>query len=1102
MREAEAYMQKKIIRALVALVMGLLFTVTVSGTALAQETPVSGTVTSLTGERLAGVTVQVRGTTTTTTTDANGKYSITAPSDGVLLFALIGYKGAARTIASRPQIDIVLDPAVAVLEPVIVTGYTAQRRADITGSVSSVNVEGAQQQTSTSVLQRLDGRVPGVTVEAGGAPGSRSTVRIRGVTSFQNNDPLYVVDGTPVQESYLNFLNPNDIASMQVLKDGSATSIYGSRASNGVVIIETKKGRPGQQQVTLDVRTGVATPTHGYDDILMQNSLEYFQVVKTSYVNAGTGVPRNIYGDPNSPSVPPYIWPNDGVGQSCNTVGGTCTTAVDPSTYSYPNNLIMAGSPGTNWWKAVFGTGQYRDANLAVSGGGDNNAYHLSLSYLDQDGTAKFTRFQRGGARLNTTFNMGRASLGENISLSREQHHGAEGLIDDNVGEGGIVGKNIFMQPVIPVHDIGGNWASGKSLTLGNQSNPAKVNYFAQNNIATNDRMFGNIFGTVDAGHALSLKSKFGFNLLQGSFHGYTPATPEDHEPTNIDGINENYSGFTELTITNTLNYSRTMNQHNLTVLLGQEAIKANFRFEAGNCASLRKNDVNSRYIDDALCDPNSKNVSSSGSKRALLSFFGKADYNYGERYYLSGTIRRDGSSTFGPTNRWGTFPAIGAGWRLSRESFFQSLPIQNVMLRFGWGVTGNQNVPFRIFNQYGGGRGDTFYDIGGTGSTIVPGFKATALGNTTLKWEENHSTNVGLDFDFANSRGNFTVDLYRRNTSNLLFDAPQPAAGGSAAPPILNIGSMRNTGIDFSVGYHSTIGSTVWSVAFNGSHYKNEITKIDGVETFFFGRGSSVVREQNAVRNDLGHPLGSFYGLIAEGYYVDSLDAAPYWSQGARPGRIKFRDLDGDGQITAADRTYIGSPHPDFTAGLDLAVRRGNWEVSATVFGTFGNQIFNTQKYWYAFRYFQTNVAKDMLTNSAQLDGPCAPAPAPAKGYICPGKLINADAKYPRLDNSDDFSRQFSSYWVEDGSYVRLRTLQVSYSLPPAIVRWIPAARVYLQAENLFTISGYSGLDPSLPVPAAGTNDGRDIRDESRGIDQGVYPSNRIITIGISTTF
>ena len=1098
-------MEKKIIRAFAALAMGFVLAVTTTSTALAQETPVSGTITSITGERLPGVTVQVRGTNTTTTSDANGKYTISAPSDGVLLFALIGYKGAARNVASRPQIDVALESAVAVLEPIIVTGYTAQRRADITGSVSSVNVEGAQQQTSSSVLQRLDGRVAGVTVEAGGAPGSRSTIRIRGVTSFQNNDPLYVVDGTPVTESYMNFLNPNDISSMQVLKDGSAASIYGSRASNGVVIIETKKGRPGQQQVTLDVRTGVATPTHGYDDILMQNSLQYFQVVKKSYENAGQQIPINIYGDSINPSVPAYIWPNNCTTATADSTPIPCT-GVDPSTYLYPSNLIMAGSPGTNWWKAVFGSGQYRDANLAVSGGGDNNAYHVSLSYLDQNGTAKYTRFQRGGARVNTTFNMGRASLGENISLSREQHHGAEGLTDDQVGEGGIVGKNIFMQPVIPVHDVGGNWGSGKANSLGNQSNPAKVNFFAQNNIATSDRMFGNIFGTVDAGHALSLKTKLGFNLLQGSFHGYTPATPEDHEPTNIDGINENYSNFSEYTITNTLNYARTMNQHNLTLLLGQEAIKSNFRFEAGNCASLRKNDVNARYIDDALCDPNSKNVSSSGEKRALLSFFGKADYNYGERYYLSLTMRRDGSSSFGPTNRWASFPAVSAGWRLSRESFFQSLPIQNVMLRFGWGVTGNQNIPFRIYDTYGGSRGDTFYDIGGTGSSIQPGFKTTALGNQTLKWEENHSTNIGLDFDFANSRGNFTTDVYRRNTTGMLFDPPQPSAGGSAAPPVLNIGSMRNTGIDFSIGYHSTIGSTLWSVTFNGSHYKNEITKIDGVQTFFFGRGASVVREQNAVRNDLGHPIGAFYGLIADGYYTDSLDAAPFWASGARPGRIKFKDIDGDGAITAADRTYIGSPHPNFTGGLDLAVRRGNWELSGTVFGSFGNKIFNTQKYWYAFRYFQTNVAKDMLTNSAQLNGDCEPLPppspgAPSPGYTCPGVLINPGAKYPRLDNSDDFSRQFSSYWVEDGSYVRLRTLQISYTLPPAIVRWIPAARVYLQAENLFTISGYSGLDPSLPVPATTGNTG-DLRDEARGIDQGIYPSNKIITIGISTTF
>jgi TonB-linked SusC/RagA family outer membrane protein len=632
---------------------------------------------------------------------------------------------------------------------------------------------------------------------------------------------------------------------------------------------------------------------------------------------------------------------------------------------------------------------------------------------------------------------------------------------------------------------------------LSNLTNPLKIASFAQHNIATNDRIFGNVFGTVDAGHALSLKTKFGFNVAQGSFHGYSPTTPENSEVTDIDGINENYSLFTEWTWSNTLNYSRTMNQHNLTVLLGQEAIKGTGRFEAGSCANLLNNQLDSRYIQDALCDPTTKNVSSSSLGRfTLLSFFGKADYNYGDRYYLSLTMRRDGSSKFGPTHRWGTFPALSAGWRLSRESFGQSLPVQNVMLRFGWGVTGNQNIPAgRIASQFGGGRGDTFYDIGGTGSSIRPGFKTTALGNPNLQWEENRSVNAGLDFEFANGHGNFTTDVYRRNTSNLLFDPPLPGTGGSADPPIVNIAAMRNTGIDFSIGYHSTIGNaTLWSVSFNGSHYKNAITTIASDQTFFLGRGSSSVREQNAVRNQLGDPLGAFYGLVADGYYKDSLDAAPYWASGARPGRIKFKDLNGDGLINGDDRTIIGSPHPDFTGGLDLAVRHGAWEFSATVFGTFGNKIFNTQKYWYVFRYFDTNVAKDLLANSATLNGPCTPA-------ACPGKLTNPDAKYPRVDGSDVFSRQWSSYWVEDGSYVRLRTLQIGYNLPPALVRWIPAARVYVQAENLFTITGYSGLDPALPVPNSGGPTG-DIRDEARGIDQGTYPSNRTITIGISTTF
>lgn len=1063
--------------------MSVLFVLAVCGTAQAQETQVSGKVTGAAGEPLSGVTVQVRGTATRTTTDANGRYELTAPSDGVLLFGLIGYKGAARTIAGRPSIDVSLEPAVAVLDPVIVTGYTTQRRADVTGAVSSVNVEGAQQQTSASVLQRLDGRVPGVQVENSGSPGSRTTVRIRGVSSFQNNDPLYIVDGTPVQDTYLNWLNPNEIGSIQVLKDASAASIYGSRASNGVVIIETKKGRAGQRQVSLDVRTGIATPVRGYDKILIQNALDYFEVMKVSQQNAGLAVKRNIYGDPNNPSVPAYIWPNDGVGQSCAAPGPTCTTVVDPATYAYTSDglsLIMPGSPGTNWWKAVFGTGQYRDANLALSGGGDDNAYHVSFNYLDQEGTAAFTRLQRGGVRVNTTFNVNKVTIGENITISRQRSYG--GLDDGGLGENNIVGKNIFQQPVVPIYDINGYFASGKAVGLSNLTNPLKIASAGQNNINTNDQVFGNVFGALDAGRNVTLRSRLGFNLAQGSFHGFNAATPENSEVTAVNGINENYNLFTEWTWSNTLNFTRVMQQHNLALLLGQEATANTNRFEAGSCAGLINTGIDSRYIQDALCDPDTKNVTSSGGKNALLSFFGKADYNYGDRYYLSLTLRRDGSSRLGPTHRWGTFPAIGLGWRLSRESFLaQNKTFSNMMLRFGWGVTGNQQIPSgRIVSQFGGDRGDTFYDIGGTGGTIRPGYKTTAIGNPNLKWEENRSINVGLDLEFFEGRGTFTADVYRRNTNNLLFDPRTPATAGSANPPIVNIGKMQNNGIDFSIGYRGQFGaSTLWSVSFNGSHYKNKIVEIDGVSTFFQGPG--IIRDQNPVLNQLGSPIGSFYGLVADGYYRDSADAAPFFAGGARAGRIKFTDLNGDGQITAADRAIIGSPHPDFTAGFDLSVRHGSWDFSATVFGTFGNDIFNVQKYWDVFRYFDTNVRADRLANS--------------------WTPTNQNAKYPKLDAGDTWSRQFSSYWVESGTYVRLRTLQVGYTLPPAMIRWIPVARVYLQAENLFTISGYSGLDPALPAASVFGAAG-DIRDQFRGVDQGSYPSNKTITIGITTSF
>ncbi|MDQ3698039.1 MAG: SusC/RagA family TonB-linked outer membrane protein [Gemmatimonadota bacterium] len=1053
--------------------MGLLLALLLSGTAWGQQIRVSGTVTAADVGPLGGVMVRVEGTDTSTFTNAGGRYSITAPANGALSFVLLGRRPVRTPIDGRTTIDVMMQ-RIAYLEEVVVTGYTEQRRADITGAVAGVNVESADRQTSASMLQRLDATVSGVTVAASGSPGSRSTVRIRGLGSFQNNDPLYIVDGTPVQESYINWLNPSDIESIQVLKDASAASIYGSRASNGVVVIETTKaGVMGRPRATLSVRTGITTPVRGYDDFLMSDALEYFEVVRQSHVNAGLPVPTNIYGDPNNPTLPKYIWPNN-----CGPDGapGPCSS-IDESSYSFPNSLIMPASAGTNWWDAVFGQGFIGDYNLAISGAGENNAYGVSFNYFDQQGTAAYNSFKRGSVRVNTSFRPGRFTFGENLAIAVERSYG--GLPDDNTGEDNIIGKNILMQPVVPVYDIAGNFASGKAVGLGNQTNPLKYAFAHKDDHNRNDRVFGNAFVGFDVNSDLALQSKFGFNLGRSSFTGFAPILPENSEPTFTNSINENSNQFTDWTWSNTLTYRRQLlENHNLGLLLGQEANRNTHRFIGAGMSNLLNTDVNSRYLQDALGDAATKNVFSSGGRSALLSFFGKADYNFADRYVLSFTLRRDGSSNLGPSFRWGTFPAFGVGWRLSNEPFMpESRLFSDVMLRFGWGVTGNQLIPSgRIVSQFGGGRGDTFYDIGGTNTRIEPGFRQTSLGNRGLKWEENRSANIGADIALLEGTVDVVIDLYQRHTNNLLFDPPTPGTAGVAAPPIVNVGKMRNRGFDLSIGHRGV----TWTAILNGSHYRNKIVRIDGVQDFFYGPIST--RFGNQVINQVGHPIGSFYGLVAEGFFRDADDVANHAQQdGAAPGRIKFRDVNGDGQVTLADRTIIGSPHPDFTAGLDLGARWRSWDVGATLFGTFGNDIFDAQKEYYVFRNFSTNVRDDMLTNSWTPEKP--------------------NAKYPRLDVNDNFSRVISSYYVEDGSYVRLRNLQIGYNIPPTFARWLTASRVYLQGENLFTITGYSGLDPALPAASAFGPAG-DIRDQYRGVDRGSYPSNRMFSVGIVANF
>ncbi|MEX0944324.1 MAG: TonB-dependent receptor [Balneolaceae bacterium] len=1068
--------------------LSMILVVFIQSTAFGQQIDVSGTVTGEDGNSIPGVSILVQGTSTGTTTNIDGEYSLTAPSDGTLIFSYIGYIRQEVAINGRNTIDIVLQESIALLDELIVTGYSTQRRADITGAVASIDIESASRVTSASVLQRLDGRVSGVTVDAGGSPGSRSTVRIRGISSFGNNEPLYIVDGTPVQDSFMNFLSPNDIESIQVLKDASSASIYGSRANNGVIIIETKKGTEGAPQVEVNIRTGMATPVNSYDSFLFTDALEYHQILKAVHENAGLAVPTNTYGNPNSPAIPNYIWPNDGR----NPTNSLAPFGLTEDDYvwgqaSQQQNQIMPGSAGTNWWDAVFGTGYTQDYNVAVSGGGANNRYNVSFNYFDQEGTAAYNRFQRGTIRVNTDFSLGNLTIGENIALTLEESYG--GLGGDYLGEGNIMGKNILQQPIVPIYDIGGNFASGKAPGLGNMSNPLKIAYNNRDDKGKYTRVFGNTFVRYNVMEKVVVQSRLGFNLSFGNGTNFNARFPEDSEPSFSESISEFQNNSREWTWSNTATYMDTFGErHNVNVLVGQEAIESQYRGINGSLGQLVTTDINARYIQDAIGNPDTKNVSSGGSIGSLLSFFGKVDYNYDQRYNLSATVRRDGSSRLGPNNRWGTFPALSAGWRISNESFMQDNDFfSNIMIRAGYGVTGNQSIPGgRAFDLFGGGTGDTFYAIGG-GNGIVTGYRQDALGNPDLKWEENTSVNAGLDLEFFEGRFNFVLDVYERTTDNLLFAPGLPATAGRANAPIVNIGKMQNTGFDFTIGYRGNISRDLnLSISFNGSHYKNEILRIDGEQDSFQGPISS--RFGNAVINEVGKPIGSFRGLKTDGIFANQAEVDAHVTQaGAKPGRFRFVDVNGDGEITLEDRTIIGDPHPDFIGGLDLELQYKNWDFNANIFGTFGNDIFDVQKEFYVFRNFNTNVRTDLLTKSAIVEN---------------GQVTNiGSAIYPRLDISDTFSNEQSSFFVEDGSYVRLRSLQVGYSFPPDVVPGMRNLRLFVQAENLFTITGYSGLDPALPALGASSG-GIDVRDQARGMDRGSYPSNKTLTFGVSAVF
>ena len=1005
---------------------------------------ISGTVTDSDGVPLIGVNILVEGTSTGTITDLDGKYNLDVPDGAVLIFSYTGFESQNVTVGYEAVIDVTMS-AGQILDEVVVTGYTAQSRRNITGAVATVEVEELADMPVNSVQQSLQGRVAGVNVTSSGAPGSGTNIRIRGYGTINNNDPLYIIDGIPVRGG-LNEINPADIKSIQVLKDASAASIYGARASNGVIIITTKNGSAsGKSTITVDASYGSQSPADLPQLMNPQQLADYIFQLQT---NAGQDFSHGQYGT-GTPTLPEYI--NGDPSQPYDAVNNAVTRA--------------ATGNGTDWLDEVFQTAPIYTINVGASGGNEAGQYALSAGYLDQQGTVIHTGFKRYSLRANTLFRVkDRIRVGENFTVSFGDVVNMPGGVR---GTGNAISQAFRSPAIIPVFDEEGNFAGSKGGELTNAANPVAQLFRNKDNNTTNLRTFGNVFLEVDIIDGLTAKTSFNVDYNNWRFKGFAYPNPEDIEgDPNRNQLSQSTGNTLSWTWYNTLNYNKTFaDAHTIGVLVGTEAIENTYEELRLSNSGFASFDQSYWYLSVATGDPIVNGAF--GVQSSLFSVFGKLDYDYKGKYLISGTIRRDGSSRFGENNRFAVFPAFNAGWRVSDEAFMESAAIvQDLKLRVGWGKTGNQEIgDYRFVPQYGFANTRSTYDINGTNNSTQAGFDQTVNANPDIKWEETTSLNIGVDLDLSNGFG-LIFDWYQRTTEDMLVQVPAPSTGPIASDPIRNIGDVENTGIDLVLSYDRKIGSDLnLGVSINYGMYENEVTNLGG-ENVNFNSGN--VREFSASRIQEGFPIAYFYG-----YDIDGLD---------ENGRFNFVDTDGDGSITGEDRTFLGSPHPDFTYGITINLNYKNWDLNIFANGVSGNSIFNANKYFTHFNSFQGNRSLDLLESW---------------GY--PG-VDNSTATLPQVNlSAPALEFNSTSFFVEDGSFFRLRNVQLGYTFDQLKNAGFNSLKVYVQGTNLLTITDYTGLDPEVGRSSfyEGFNS-----DWGIGIDSGFYPVTRVFTFGVKATF
>ncbi|MDO6516973.1 SusC/RagA family TonB-linked outer membrane protein [Zobellia uliginosa] len=1032
------------------------------------QTMVTGTVSDEQGP-IPGVNIVIKGTSSGVTTDFDGNFSIEASPEDVLVISYLGYGTQNIKVGNQTTLNITLLTDQQQLDEVVVIGYGTRSKDALTSAVATVDKNYLEQQPVSNVSKALQGSASGVTTISASTPGGDAEVRIRGMGTINNNGPLWVVDGVQGAQSP----PPGQIESIQILKDASSTAIYGARGANGVILVTTKTGKKNQAvKLDISVKTGMSFSDAKYD--IMTDPQLIGEMLWLELENDGLPQTNAHFGSGATPVLNEYLYPNGGVSGAAN---------VNPALYDQVNYPITKSNPqGTDWLDEIYQHGLIQNYDLSLMGGSEKTSYSFQAGFLEENGILKNTSFNRISFRSNVDSNPFEwLNIGQRLGVTYGETKGWGG----NNSHNNLFNQIYLASPLVPVKDIAGNWAGGVvgGANINDGPNPVGFLNRLKDNSNKKYNITGNVYAAIEPIKNVTIKTLLGYDV--DLFNNFSPSFAAWEQDTGAKSttLTESSANETRWNWTNTFNYKNTFGEdHSVDFLFGMESSRIAYRTISASRQEYLSNDINFLVLDAGASNQLNNG---SGFASTLFSYFSRINYDYAKKYILDLTVRRDGSSRFGAENRYGIFPAASLGWVASKENFLSGTEdwLSYLKFRASWGQSGNDQIGnYNSFTTYESDPGSSYYAIGGSDNTITQGYQSLAIGNPNAKWETTTSTNIAFDATLFRKL-DLSVDFWKKDTEDMLFAVAIPQVVGDVIEPSVNIGGMSNKGVDISLSYRTSALDDWFTLNMSTTFtaYKNEVTKLsDNGNEFIQGFPT---RQQIYTRTEVGRSFPEYYGYVVDGIFQTQSEADAHATNGTynEPGNLKVRDVNGDGEITPEDRTYIGNPHPDFTAGFRLGMGFGNIDVSATLYASVGNDLANYTSRFTKYGLFEGPNSPERLYNS----------------WGSPYLEDNNDATLPKASTSTAFEQNASTLYIEDGSFLRIQNLQVGYTLPDEIIEklHLKHMKLYVIGSNLFTFTNYSGLDPEI---SAKRENGVP-QEIDRGVDVGTWPISKQIMLGLN---